>query len=82
MPQDSTDALEEEVLDYKSFPPICSSEINGEASSSGGLELCSYCEEIRTLHERPRFLTLRTFLAKCVLSLPVSNTDTERVSVL
>ena len=43
--------------------------------------MCSYWEEIgrmKTLDGRPRFPHL-TSLAKCILSLPVSNADTERV---
>ena len=83
VPQESIDALEEEMLDSKLAPTssLPSSELNGEASSSVGVELCSYWEEIgrmKTLDGRPRFPHL-TSLAKCILSLPVSNADTERV---
>ena len=53
VPQESIDALEEKVLDYKLAPTssLCTynSELNGEASSSIGVELCSYWEEIKTL---------------------------------
>ena len=58
-----------------------SSEVNGEASSSVDVELCSYWREsgrMGTLDGIPRFPHL-TSIAKCVLSLPVSNADTERV---
>ena len=82
MPQESSDALEEEILDYKLAPKADLPSIElSEASSSVGVELCSYWEEIervKTLDGRPRFPHL-TSLAKCVLSLPVSNADTERV---
>ena len=82
MPQESIDALGEE-MDYKlaQTRSLPSSALNGEASSSVGVKLCSYWREIgrmRTLDGRPRFPHL-TSIAKCVLSLPVSNADTERV---
>jgi hypothetical protein len=83
VPQESLDALEEEVLDYKLTPssslPI-SKPKNGEIFVVGA-EFCSYWQEIgrmMTLDGKPR-LTYLTHLAKCALSLPVSNADTERV---
>ena len=84
MPKESIDALNEEMLStnwLQHHVYLYSSELNGEASSSVGVELCSNWEEIgrmKTLDGRPRFPHL-TSLAKCVLSLPVSNADTERV---
>lgn len=83
VPQGSLGALQEEMLDYKLAPAssLPGSELSGESSSSVGVELCSYWEEIgrmRTLDGRAQFPHL-TSLAKCVLSLPVSNADTERV---
>ena len=55
-----------------------SSEVNGEASSSVGVQLRSYWREIGRMKTLPQFPHLTSF-AKCVLSLPVSNADTERV---
>lgn len=86
VPQQHIDALEEEMLDYKLAPvsslPSCELNHDGVASSSAVvMELCSYWDEIgrtKTLDGKPRFPYLAS-LAKCVLSLPVSNADTERV---
>ena len=82
MPQESINALEEEVLNYKLAPTssLPTYTVSGEASYSVSVDLCLYWEVIgrmKTLHDRPRFPHLSA-LAKCVLSLPVSNADTER----
>ena len=83
VPQSSFDALQEEVLDYKLAPSLTLPTVEQRSTedSLDGTKLCSYWQEVgrmMTVDGRPRFPHL-TCLAKCVLSLPVSNADTERV---
>lgn len=80
--EDEFDALEEEALDYALAPHATMPSVhreNGKPTMSA--DLCAYWHEVgklKTLDGKDRFPTL-TQLAKCLLSLPVSNADTERV---
>ena len=72
VPEQSLDALEEEVLDYKLAP------LSGMPTTT---DICSYWQEVGqmyVLNGTLRFPNLAK-LAKCILALPVSNADTERV---
>ena len=74
VPEQSLDALEEEVLDYKLAPML-------NIPTGTTTDVCSYWQQVgqmRVLNGALRFPNL-TKLAKCVLALPVSNADTERV---
>ena len=82
-PTDCLDALEEETLDYILLPssslPSPVGNDNGQQCTSD--ELCAYWQQIgkmTTLGGAARFPNLSR-LAKCILSLPVSNAETERV---
>ena len=80
--QGSLDALEEEVLDYKLSPPSAIPSVHKEPGKpSKSAELCVYWQEIgrmKTLCGTPRFPNF-TPLAECILSLPISNADTDIV---
>ena len=81
--QEAHDALEEETLDYILLP---SSTLPSVVQGSEGQpikseEVCAYWQHIgrmTTLDGAARFPNLSR-LAKCVLTLPVSNAETERV---
>lgn len=83
--QEAFDALEGEVLDYKlapssTMPSVCKE--SGKPTKSA--ELCTYWQEVgrmKRLDGMARFPTF-TRLAKCVLTLPVSNADTEFLALL
>ena len=82
-PPDCLDALEEETLDYILLPSssLPSPVGNDNSEQSKNDELCAYWQQIgkmTTLGSTARFPNLSR-LAKCILSLPVSNADTERV---
>ena len=80
--QEVLDSLEEEVLDYKLGSPHEMPSFQKEsARPTNSIELCSYWQvvgKMKTLSGSLRFPKL-TSLAKCILALPVSNADTERV---
>ena len=80
--QGSLDALEEEVSDYKLSPPSAIPSVHREPGKpTKCAELSVYWQEIgrmKTLCGTPRFPNF-TPLAECILSLPISNADTERV---
>ena len=72
VPEQLLDALEEEVLDYKLAPL---------SSMPTTTDICSYWQEVGqmyVLNGTLRFPNLAK-LAKCILTLPLSNADTERV---
>jgi len=74
--QGSLDVLEEEVLDYKLSPPSAIPSVHKEPGKpTKSAELCVYCQEIG----RMKTCGTPRLLAKCVLSLPISNADTEMV---
>jgi len=77
----SLDALEE-VLDYKPSPSSAIPSVRSEPGKpTKSAELCVCWQEIgrmKTLCGTPRFPNF-TRLAKCILSLPISNADTEKV---
>ena len=82
LPDDAVDHLEEEVLDYTLVSaeelPATSTEARNSARNK---ELCSYWQgigKLTTLDGSVQFPYLAS-LAKCLLSLPHSNADTERV---
>ena len=81
-PHDCRDELEEEALDYILLPqsslPTSGSESVEQSKSD---EVCTYWTQVgkmTTLMGTVRFPNLSQ-LAKCILSLPVSNAETERV---
>ena len=81
VPYDSCDALEEEVLDYRLTPLSNFPEIIRECRSASADDLCTFWQaigEMKTLGGAIRFSNLSK-LAKCLLALPVSNAETERV---
>ncbi len=74
--EDQFDALEEEVLDYvlsssNTIPSVPRAE--GKPTN-----LCAYWQELGQMQGENRFPVLVS-LSKCLLSLPISNADTERV---
>lgn len=74
IPQEACDALEEETLDYMLLP---SSVVCEEGEPTKSAELCAYWQQIgrmTTLDGTARFLN-----PKCILALPVSNAETERI---
>ena len=82
VPESALDELEEEVLDYTLMSPetLPISQVRTEKPSKSE-ELCKYWQEVgqlTTLDGKARFPNL-TSLAKCLLALPHSNADTERV---
>ena len=81
-PPDIYDALEEEVLDYKLSPPSDFPDVDKEGRECiDNHKLCSYWQsvgEMKTLCGTARFPYLSK-LSKCLLALPVSNAETERV---
>lgn len=82
VPPGMYDALEEEVLDYKLSPTSDFPHINKEGQERDKEhKLCFYWQsvgEIVTLNGTTRFPYLSK-LSKCLLALPVSNAETERV---
>ena len=74
--------LEEEILDYRLSPQLEFPEIEKEGRlGQDDHELCSYWQaisEMKTLRGTVRFPNLCK-LCKCLLALPVSNAETERV---
>ena len=80
--EDHFDDLEEEVLDYVLAPPATMPSVHrDEGKPTNGAELNTYWNEVgkmKTLGGGVRFPAL-TRLAKCLLSLPISNADSERV---
>lgn len=80
--EDKFDDLEEEVLDYVlTSSTVLPSVHRDEGEPTKSAELCAYWQaigDIKTLQGEARFPSLVS-LAKCLLSLPVSNADTERV---
>ena len=77
VPEDKFDALEAEVLDY-SMAPELPSEPRDEGKPTNSAELWGNIGILKTLEGTDRFLYL-VRLAKCILALPHSNADTERV---
>ena len=82
VPEESFDTLEEEALDYILTPSSTMPSVRKEEGKpTQSVDMCVYWQEIgrmKTLEGRPRFPNL-TKLAKCLLALPHSNADTERV---
>ena len=80
--EDKFDNLEEEVLDYVLASSAEMPSVNrDDGKPTKSEELCTYWQEIgnmKTLQGENRFPCL-VLLAQCLLSLPVSNADTERV---
>lgn len=80
--EDNFDCLEEEVLDYVlASSAVMPSVHKDDGKPTKSEELCKYWQEVgsmKTLQGDDRFPSL-FLLAKCLLSLPVSNADTERV---
>ena len=79
VPPESYDVLEEEVLDYKLSPPSDFPDIDKEGKEDH--KLCFYWQsvsEMKTLCGTTRFPNLSK-LFKCLLALPVSNAETERI---
>ena len=82
VPEDEYDALESEVLDY-SLTPMAElpSVPREEGKLTKSAEICEYWQKVgmlKTLEGTDRFPHL-VRLAKCILALPHSNADTERV---
>lgn len=79
---DKFDCLEEEVLDYVlASSAVIPTVHKDDDKPTKSEELCKYWQEVgnmKTLQGDDRFPSL-FLLAKCLLSLPVSNADTERV---
>ena len=80
--EDKFDCLEEEVLDYVlASSAVMPSVRRDDGKPTKSKELCAYWQEVgnmKTLQGEYSFPCL-VLLAKCLLSLPVSNADTERV---
>ena len=81
-PPDIYDALEEEVLDYKLSAQSEFPELDREGKECiENHQICSYWQcvgELKTLCGAARFPHLSR-LSKCLLALPVSNAETERI---
>ena len=82
VPADALDSLDEEVLHYTLAPistlPVVRRE---EEKPTSGAELCKYWQAVgmmKCLDDTACFMYLSK-LAKCLLALPHSNADTERV---
>ena len=82
VPEDKFDTLEADVLDYVITPTAELPSVHrDEGKPTNSAELCQYWQKvgmIKTVEGTDRFPCL-TQLAKCVLALPHSNADTERV---
>ena len=82
VPSELFDVLQEEVLDYKLSPQSDFPNVDKEGKERHeDYELCSYWQsvgEMKTLCGTTRFPNLPK-LSKCLLALPVSNAETERV---
>ena len=81
VPQEALDALEEEILDYILLPPSALPSTQEEGKPVSNEDLCAYWQQIGRMTNPDssiRFPNLSR-LAKCLLSLPVSNAETERV---
>lgn len=82
VPENAVDQLEEEVLDYTLMSPETLPTVHKETGKlTKSEELCTYWQSVgklMTMDGNARFPNL-TSLAKCLLALPHSNADTERV---
>ena len=82
IPLEAYDTIEEETLDYMLLPSSALPSVHREEGKpTKSTELCVYWQQVggmTTLGGGPRFHNLSR-LAKCILSLPVSNAETERV---
>ena len=82
VPDEECDNLDEEVLDYSLVSPESLPKFHKEIGKPTKVEeLCEYWQkigEMKTANGELRFPNL-TNLFKCLLSLPHSNADTERV---
>ena len=82
VPQETHDALEEEALDYILLPSSALPSVAREEDKPiKNEEVCAYWEQIgrmTTPNGSIRFPNLSR-LVKCILALPVSNAETERV---
>ena len=82
VPESNFDSLEEEILDYTpTQSDLLPSVPREEGKPTNSKDLCSYWHEIdqmKTLEGKSRYGNIAN-LAKCLLSLPHSNADTERI---
>jgi hypothetical protein len=80
--EEAYDALEEEVMDYLLTPTAHLPSVNRvDGNPTGSEDLCTYWQKMGTLETIEgnfRFPNLVN-LAKCLIALPHSNADTERV---